>query len=307
MEYLIHLAILISIYAILGLSLNLIVGYTGLLSITQAAFYGIGAYTAAILLTVTGMNFFLVMIIGMIITAVCSLAIGFVLSKFKDDYYALGSFGFNVIIYSIFLNWQSLTRGPLGIPGIPRPSLFGFTFSENIWFLVLSVILLAIVYFACQFITRSSFGRVLKAIREDEQAISVFGYRTLWYKLAIFVIGAVMASIAGSLFASYITFIDPSTFTLTESIFILAIIILGGLANNKGAVIGAVSLILLPEILRFVGFPDDIAAQMRQVTYGVILILLMLYRPQGLVGEYRFGTNDTPKKDEFRPLNISEA
>lgn len=287
MEYLIHIAILISIYAILGLSLNLIVGFTGLLSVTQAAFYGIGAYTTAILLTSTGINFFPAILISIIITGIISFGIGFVLSKFKDDYYALGSFGFNVIIYSIFLNWQSLTRGPLGIPGIPRPSLFGFTFSQNIWFLVLSIICALLVYALCNYITRSSFGRVLKAIREDEQAIQVFGYRTLWYKLAIFVISSGMAAVAGSLFASYITFIDPSTFTLTESIFILAIVILGGMANNKGAVLGAVCLILLPEILRFVGFPSDIAAQMRQVTYGLILILLMLYRPQGLIGEYR--------------------
>jgi len=287
MEYLIHIAILIAIYGILGLSLNLVVGYTGLLSVTQAAFYGIGAYATAILLTSTGMNFFWAMLLGMAITGVLALAIGFVLSKFKDDYYALGSFGFNIIIYSIFLNWQDLTRGPLGIPGIPRPSLFGFTFSENLWFLVLSVVILALVYGVCHYITHSSFGRVLKGIREDDEALQVFGYRTLWYKLAIFVISAMLAAVAGSLFASYITFIDPSSFTLTESIFILAIVILGGLANNKGALIGAACLILLPEILRFVGFPDDIAAQMRQVTYGVILILLMLYRPQGLVGEYR--------------------
>jgi branched-chain amino acid transport system permease protein len=266
----------------------LVVGYTGLLSITQAAFYGIGAYMTAILMTsALHINFFLALILGMIVSGLLSLLIGFVLSKFKDDYYALGSFGFNVIIYSIFLNWQSLTRGPLGIPGIPRPNLFGYIFSDNISFLILSVIFLVIIYFVSQFITNSSFGRVLKGIREDEQAISVFGYRTLWYKLTIFVIGAMMAAVAGSLFASYITFIDPSSFALMESIFILAIIILGGLANNKGAVIGAVCLILLPEILRFVGFPNDIAAQMRQVTYGVILILLMLYRPQGLVGEYR--------------------
>lgn len=287
MEYLIHLAILVSIYAILGLSLNLVVGFTGLLSVTQAAFYGIGAYVTAILLTSLGMNFFLALIIGMVITGVCSLLIGFVLSKFKDDYYALGSFGFNVIIYSIFLNWQALTRGPLGIPGISRPSIFGFTFSNNLSFLILSVVFVLIVFGICHFISKSSFGRVLKAIREDEEAISVFGYHTLWYKLAIFVVGAMLASVAGSLFASYITFIDPSSFSLTESIFILAIIILGGLASNKGSVWGAVFLILLPEILRFVGFPDDIAAQMRQVVYGVVLILLMLYRPQGLVGEYR--------------------
>lgn len=287
MEYLIHLAILISIYAILGLSLNLVVGYTGLLSVTQAAFYGLGAYTTAILLTSFGMNFFVAMIIGMVVSGVLSLAVGFVLSKFKDDYYALGSFGFNIIIYSIFLNWQELTRGPLGIPGIARPSLFGYTFSDNLSFLILSIILALVVFGICEYITKSSFGRVLKAIREDEEAIGVFGYRTLWYKLAIFVIGAMLAAVAGSLFASYITFIDPSSFALMESVFILAIIILGGLASNKGAVVGAVCLILLPEILRFVGFPDDIAAQMRQVVYGALLILLMIFRPQGLVGEYR--------------------
>ncbi len=287
MDYLIHILILISIYGILGLSLNLIVGYAGLLSITQAAFYGIGAYVTAILLTTTGINFFVSLLIGIIITGIISLLIGYVLSKFNDDYYALGSFGFNVIIYSIFLNWQDLTRGPLGIPGITRPSIFGYTFSDNLSFLILAIIIGLIIYGICTYITNSSFGRVLKAIREDEQAIKVFGYNTLWYKLAIFVIGAMMASVAGGLFASYITFIDPSTFTLNESIFILAIVILGGLANNKGSVFGAVVLILLPEILRFVGFPSDIAAQMRQVTYGLILILLMLYRPQGMVGEYR--------------------
>lgn len=287
MEYLIHLAILISIYGILGLSLNLVVGYTGLLSVTQAAFYGIGAYATAILLTSAGWNFFAAMVVGMVISGVCALAIGYVLSRFKDDYYALGSFGFNIIIYSIFLNWQELTRGPLGIPGISRPSLFGWQLTDNISFLVLSVVLLGLVFWACQYITNSSFGRVLKAIREDEEAIGVFGYRTLWYKLAVFVIGAMLAAVAGSLFASYITFIDPSSFALMESIFILAIIILGGLAANKGAVLGAVCLILLPEILRFVGFPDDIAAQMRQVVYGVLLIVLMIFRPQGLVGEYR--------------------
>ena len=287
MEYLIHIAILISIYGILSLSLNLVVGFTGLLSVTQAAFYGIGAYASAILLTSTGMNFFLALLIGMIISGVASLLIGYVLSKFKDDYFALGSFGFNIIVYSIFLNWQSLTRGPLGIPGIPRPEIFGFTFSSNLSFLILSIIFLGIVYFVSEYITSSSFGRVLKAIREDEDAVSVFGYKTNWYKLAVFVLSAMMASIAGSLFAGYITFVDPSTFNLNESIFLLSIIILGGLANNKGAVLGAVCLILLPEILRFVGFPSDIAAQVRQVTYGVLLIVLMLYRPQGLLGEYK--------------------
>lgn len=287
MEYLIHLAILFVIYAILGISLNLVVGYTGLLSITHAAFFGIGAYATAILLTQAGTNFFISIILGIIIAGLASFLIGLVLSKFKGDYYALGSFGFNVIVFSIFLNWQSLTRGPLGIPDISKPEFFGINFSSNFSFLILASLLLILIYFASRFIVNSSFGRVLKAIREDERAIQVFGYNTLYYKLAIFVISAGMAAVAGSLYASYITFIDPSTFTLMESIFILAIIILGGLANLRGSILGTLFLILLPEILRFIGLPMDIAAQMRQVIYGIILILLMLYRPQGLTGEYK--------------------
>ncbi len=287
MEYFIHLAILFAIYSILGISLNLVVGYAGLPSMCHAAFFGIGAYASPILMTVFGMNFFLSVIFGIFFAAIISFLIGIVLSKFDNDYYALASFGFNIIIFSVFLNWQSLTRGPLGIPGIARPGLFGFDFSSNLSFLILVLLFLILIYFVSRFITRSPFGRVLKAIREDEKAIQIFGYRTLYYKLAIFVASAGMAAAAGSLFASYITFIDPSSFTLMESIFILAIIILGGLANLRGSILGALFLILLPEILRFVGLPDAIAAQSRQVIYGIMLILLMIYRPQGLTGEYK--------------------
>jgi len=287
MEYLIHLSILFSIYAILGVSLNLVIGYAGLLSVTHAAFYGIGAYTTAIFLTKSNIGFFSSLILGIAIAVVISLLIGIILSKFKGDYYALGTFGFNAIIFAIFLNWQNMTRGSLGIPGISRPELFDIDFANNLNFLILAVILLILIYFSSRFVINSSFGRVLKAIREDETAIAVFGYNTLYFKLLIFIISAAMAAVAGSLYASYITFIDPSSFQLTESMFILTIIILGGLANLRGSILGALFLILLPEILRFVGFPSDIEAQMRQMVYGIVLIILMLYRPQGFIGEYK--------------------
>lgn len=287
MEYLIHIAILVSIYGVLALSLNLVVGEAGLLSITQAAFYGIGAYATALLMLNAGVNFFLAAVLGMALSGAIALLLGIVFSRLSGDYYALGSFGFNVIVYSIMLNWQDVTQGPLGIPGITRPVLFGYQFSENLSFLILALVLLALVYLACRFITRSSFGRVLHAVREDEEATAVFGYSTNYYKLAIFAISAMLAALAGSLFASYITYIDPSSFTLMESILILSMIILGGLSSNRGAVLGAAALIILPELLRFAGFPSDIAAQMRQLTYGAILILLMLYRPQGLLGTFK--------------------
>jgi branched-chain amino acid transport system permease protein len=286
-EYLVHLAILSSIFAILAVSLDLVMGYTGLLSVTHAAFYGIGAYVVALLLKGFGFNFFVALIVVIVFTMLVALLIGLVLSKFKTDYYALASLGFNVIVYAIFLNWQSVTRGPLGIPGIPRPEMFGFSLSENIAFLILSVVLLGIIYGTARFLVNSSFGRVLTAIREDEEAVSVFGYHTPSYKLVIFTVAAGMAAVGGALFATYITFIDPSSFTINESIFVLAIVILGGAGSLRGPLLGAIILVLLPEALRFVGFPSDIAAQMRQVIYGLILVGLMLYRPQGIFGKYR--------------------
>ena len=287
MEYLIHLAIFFSIYAILAISLDLVVGYTGLLSVTHAAFYGIGAYTVALLLTRADVGFFPALAAGAMLTAFVAFLIGFVLSRFRGDYYALGSLGFNIIVFAIFLNWQELTHGPLVVPGIDRPEIAGFVFSDNGAFLLLALVMLVLAWFLGRFIAASSLGRILKAIREDEGAIAVFGYHVLSFKLFIFVITAAIAAIAGGLFASYITFIDPSSFTVNESIFILAIVILGGLGSLRGPVLGALLLILLPEALRFVGFPTEIAAQMRQAVYGILLVVLMLYRPQGLLGEYR--------------------
>jgi len=287
MDYIISVTILFSIYAILGIGLNLVAGYTGLISIAHAAFFGIGAYTTAILTTKLDIGVIPSIPIAIIITAAVATLIGIVLSRFRDDYYVIVSIGFNFIVLGILLNWQGLTNGALGIAGIPRPSIFGLKLMSSGSFLIYSLILLSLVYLTARFIVNSSFGRALKAIREDEKALEVFGYKIERYKLTIFTIGAGMAAVAGSIFATYIRFVDPLTFTILESVFILAIIILGGLANLRGAVLGALILVLLPEILRFAGFPSDIAANMRQLIYGIMLIILMLYRPQGLIGEYK--------------------
>ncbi len=287
MEYLLHLITMFAIFTILAVSLNLVVGYTGLLSLTHAAFYGLGAYATGVLLVDHGVNFFVALLAGVLLAMIVALPVSLVLARFRGDYYALVSLGFNVIVFSVLLNWQAVTHGPLGIPGILRPELFGFIFGDNWAFMMLALALAAGVYVLSRVIVRSSFGRVLRAIREDEQALSVFGYHTPSYKLVIFVVAAGLAAVAGALYASYVSYIDPSTFTVSDSIFMLTIIVLGGLGSLRGAAIGAAILILLPELLRFVGFSPDVAAQMRLVVYGVILILLMRYRPQGLVGEYR--------------------
>lgn len=287
MEYIFHLAILFSLFAIFAIALDLVAGYTGLISVCHAAFYGIGAYTTALLVQGIGLNFFFALLVGMLLTGVVALILGLVFSKFKGDYYVLGTLGFTYIAYTIFINWQSVTNGPLGVPGIPRPEIFGFSFSNSLSFLILSLLTLAGIYAFARFVVSSSFGRALRAIREDEEAIAVFGYRTSAFKLLIFIISAMIAALGGGLLASYLTYIDPGTFGITESIFVLSIVILGGLGSLRGPVLGAFILVLLPEALRFVGFSPDIAAQMRVLIYGLLLVIMMRYRPQGLLGEYK--------------------
>ena len=217
MDYVVHLGVFFAIYAILALSLNLVVGYAGPLSVAHAAFYGLGAYSTAILTTGFSLGFFASLIVGMVVALVVSILIGVVLSKLDDDDYIIASVGFNVIAVSVFINWTSLTHGPFGITSIPRPTIFGFFLRSNTTYLAFCVLALLIVYLVCRGLVSSSFGRVLKAIREDEKAIQVFGYNTWNYKLAVYAISAMMAATAGSLFAAYITFIDPSTFTINVS------------------------------------------------------------------------------------------
>lgn len=269
------------------MSLNLLVGYTGLLSAAHAAFYGLGAYASALILTKAHLPFIFALCVGIIFPMIVAVLIGIVLSRFKDDYYVLASLGLNVIVSGIILNAQDLTNGSLGIAGIMRPKIFGFVLTSNQSFLIFAFVFLILTYLLSRFIARSSFGRALKAIREDEKSLSIFGYKTHMFKLVIFVITAGLAGLAGVMYASYITFIDPATFIVPESIFVLSMIILGGLANTEGAIIGALFLIILPEALRFVGFPADVAGQLRQVVYGVLLVLFMLFRPQGIRGEYK--------------------
>ena len=287
MDYIIHLLIIISIFIPLALSLDLVVGRTGILSITHAGMYGIGAYVTALTMKQLGVSFFLSLLLGMILTGIVAYFLSKVFSRLKGDYYTLGSFGANIIIYSLFMNVTSVTGGPIGIFGIPRPTLFGITLSSNIVFLILSTLIMTSIVLIMVLIHKSKFGLVLEAIRDDATAVKVFGYNVASYKTVSFVISACIASVAGGLYATYISFIDPSSFTLNESIFMLTMIIIGGLASNKGAVFGATFVILLPELLRFVGLPDVIAAQLRVAIYGALLMYLMYKKPTGVFGTYQ--------------------
>lgn len=288
MEYLLHILVIAGIYIILAASLNLIVGYTGLPSLGHAAFSCVGAYVSALLALNAGLSPWLGLIIGACAAGLIGVVIGFPSVRVKGDYLALATFGCGVIVYSIAKNWVSVTRGPMGLPGIPRFHIFGFSL-DAIWsYLILVAVFAWLTIFVLRRIVNSPFGRVLRSIREDEVASEALGKDTAKHKLLVFVIGAFFAGIAGSLYAHYITFIDPSSFTVMESITILLMVIFGGMGSIPGSAVGATVLVVFPELLRFLGMPSSIAAPMRQMIYGLLLVVLMIWRPQGLLGKFRF-------------------
>ncbi len=297
----VSIATVFAIWAILTVSLNLVVGYTGLLSVGHIGFFGIGAYTMAILtsnpayeqlrsetIPTIAWPFFAALPLCALLAGIVAVVVGVVFNRFRDDMFVLVSFGFTIIAFNVFLNWRAVTRGAFGIHEIAKPTIGGWRIDGELEFLGLCLVFLAALSLASWVIVTSSFGRVLTAIREDETAIEVFGYRATHYKLAIWVISAMMAGIAGGLFASWTTFIDPNSFILLESILLVSIVILGGLATIWGSLLGAMAFVLLEEGMRFIPFlPAEYTGPARQVILGVLLVLLMLYRPQGLAGRYR--------------------
>lgn len=201
----------------------------------------------------------------------------------------IASYGFQVIIFSVMNNWIGLTRGPLGLPGIPQPELFGGTINTHWEFIALTWLLALATFLICRRIVHSPYGRVLRAIRDDEVFAQAQGKQVAYYKLTVFAVGAGLAAIAGCCYAWYITFIDPTSFTIAESIFLVSIVIIGGLGNLWGAVVGAAILVVLPELLRFIGISQTYVANIRQIIYGALLVVMMFVRPQGIIGDPALG------------------
>ena len=282
--YFIHLAILIGIYIILAVSLDLALGYTGLLNIGHVAFFGIGAYTSA-LLTKADVPFLIAFICSGIFASVFGYILVLATRKLKGDYLALATLGFSFVIYSLMLNWTDLTRGPLGIPGIAKPNFFGLVVSQNWMYLVFVAIVCAIFLFIAHRIVHSPFGRLMQATRDDETGVKVLGKDTFKVKYKAMMLSAFWAGIAGCLFAHYITYIDPSSFYLNDIILLLTIVIVGGIASIRGGVASTVIILLVPEALRFLALPGSILGPVRQMLYALVLLGILLYRPRGIFGK----------------------
>ncbi|MEM3154054.1 MAG: branched-chain amino acid ABC transporter permease [Candidatus Woesearchaeota archaeon] len=276
-NYLIHLGILIAIYSILTISLNWAVGFTGLLNLGHIGFFGIGAYVSA-LLAVNGIPVFMSIIIGGIAGLIAGFLLALPTSRLKGDYLALATLGFSFILGSVARNWTEVTRGALGIPGIPK------VVQGNIRFLIIVLIITAITYFIFWKLSHSRFGKTCEAVRDDELAAKMLGKDTFMAKMLALSVSAFFAGIAGGFFAHYITFIDPSIFGIEDLILLFSMMVVGGLASVKGAAVGTIILFLLPEPLRFIGFPSAVLGPMRAMIFALILLLILIYKPKGLFG-----------------------
>lgn len=278
-EYYIRVLNTVLTYSMLTLGLNIVLGYTGEFHFGQAALYAIGAYTTALLTTRWGVSFPLAFLASIVLPVAASLLLGFPSLRIRGDYLSLVTFAFGEIVRVVANSWVQLTRGPMGIPGIPPARFLGFTIKGNVPYYYYGLALTALIYLGCYLIVNSHFGRAFLAIREDEIAASAVGINTGRYKVLAFAISALPAGIAGSYMASYLSFVGPTNFTADISILAAEAVILGGMASLPGSILGSAILVIALEILRPI-------AQFRKAFIGVTIISLLLFRPQGLLGEF---------------------
>jgi branched-chain amino acid transport system permease protein len=284
--YYLQLFILSGINIILALGLNIVLGFTGQLALAHAGLFGVGAYFSALLVMRTGTSFWIALPTSAAAAALVGAFIGVCSLRLKGHYLAIVTAGFGIIIYQIFMNWISLTKGAAALGNIPPPdslSFFGlgtidFELRTNMYFLVLAVTVLSI--FCCWRIKNSRIGDAFLAVREDEIAAEVMGVNTFHYKLGAFVLSAAFAGAAGSLYAHYTRIIAPEMFHLFETVTSMLMVVSGGLGSIIGVIITSIFFTIVPELMREL-------QDYRMVTYGALLVIVMIFLPQGLAGASR--------------------
>jgi branched-chain amino acid transport system permease protein len=279
-NYLLDVITLAGIYIILALGLNIVVGMAGLLDLGYISFYAIGAYSYALLSTRVGVSFWAALPLGGFAAVVFGVLLGLITLRLRGDYLAIVTLGFIQIVHLILNNWDSVTNGPNGILNIARPALGGVVLNQpiHLYFLILAIVLLTIV--AMTRLNRSRIGRAWVAIREDEIAAQSMGVDTTRLKILAFALGAFWAGMAGVFFAAKYAFVSPESFTFFESVIVLSMVVLGGMGSIPGVILGALIVVILPEILREF-------ASYRMLVFGGALVLMMIFRPQGLIGNPR--------------------
>jgi branched-chain amino acid transport system permease protein len=276
--YLLHVLVLCCLFSIPAVGLNLMLGYTGLVSLGHMAFAGVGAYTAAVLMIDAKIGFWSALALGVLAAGGTGAAIGAICLRFRSHFFMIVTLAFGLMLYSVMNNWDDVTRGAAGFPGIPRPAPLGsFAFGrlENFYYLALGGAALAfLVQWA---VMRSAFGRTLVALRQDERLAQARGVNAMLYKTLVFALGSALAGLGGALQVSFLRVAAPLSFNLAESINSVLIVIVGGAGSLIGPALGALVFVGLPEYLR-------VANEWRLVVFGVALVLIVLFAPKGLAG-----------------------
>ncbi|CAB1055522.1 Branched-chain amino acid ABC transporter, permease protein LivM (TC 3.A.1.4.1) [Olavius sp. associated proteobacterium Delta 1] len=289
-DYLLHIIILIFLYMILALGLNIVPGFNGLLDLGYVGFYGIGAYTSGLLTYHFGLSYWVIIPLAFINGAIWGILLGAPTLRLTGDYFAIVTFGFSELVVLFLTNEIWLTRGPLGLPGIDVVSidltLFGgpkWEFVGELPYYYLAIAMVLATVFVMYRIQDSRLGRAWFAIRDDEVAAVSCGINLLAYKVIAFAISAAFGAVGGSFFARWVTFLSPDMFKFWESFLILCMIVLGGMGNIWGVMIGAVILVSMSEILRellpLLGLPVNV----RFLVFGLIMVLMMRFRPAGMM------------------------
>ncbi len=277
-DYLVQLLTVISIYTILVTALNLAVGFTGLINLGHMVFFGIGAYASAIL-TTHGVPWYAAILIAGLLASLIGTIIAAIAVRLKGEYFAMATLGLVFIAIAIARNWISLTRGALGIPGVPD------IIRDNFYYMIFSWIIAGLSILFFYRLTNSETGKIFQAIRDDETAALVLGKNTYFYKVLSIAISTFFAGIAGSLFVHHINFVDPSIFDLEFFIFVISMLIAGGLASITGSIIGVFALSIASEAMRYIVVSPELIGAVRGIAYVIVLILILIYKPRGILGK----------------------
>lgn len=275
-------AIQVLVYVCLGLGLNVVIGLAGLLDLGYIAFYGVGAYTYALMNLNYGLSFWLSLPVAGLTAAIAGCIIGYPTLRMRGDYLAIVTLGFGEIVRLILNNWMSLTNGPNGILSIPRPEIFGYSFRSlsSMYYVILGIAVITIL--SVYRLNYSRIGRAWEAIREDETAAELMGVNTFILKLLAYATGATFAGFAGAFFSARMKFVGPESFTFLESAMVLAMVILGGMGSIPGVILGVLALVALPELFREFQL-------YRMLVFGGAMTLMMLVRPAGIWPAKRVG------------------
>lgn len=286
-EYSIHLLILIGIYLILAQGFNLTFGLGRLLNLAHIAVFAVGAYATALLSTELNQGFWICVSASIALSALFALLIGAISLHLSSDYFAVGTLAFSAIVTALLVNWKSVTHGVLGITGIPRPIIYGIDFSENSKFLLLVLFIDLIVSLFLYLLFKGKFSRYLRAQAENEYSSMSLGINLKNIRQDSFIISSSLAGLAGSLFAYYMNYIDPSSFGLSEMVFVLSIVIIGRPGSFWGIIFSTIFLVLLPEPLRQLDIPPSILGPMRQLLHSLILFAVVYWNRAKLFPKQR--------------------